>query len=243
MIVRQMDHRNDPSRHRTLGYSTAPRHLIRGRFRHEQRLPWRLSHLEWLGTSPARRDRLCWKAMTADRTYLVSFTDLIYALLVGYAISLMHTSLLRSDGPALALEVFAALLVVYDWYGEHLLSTQKKAGVAAILFDFAALLIYFGLLFAAFTRLPVVLLLLAGRGARGLVYNAVLFIKRPNRVDKSKLIAWTISSSLMVLVYVLIYLLAPPLKGYWLFVGGSTVWAGTYAIALAAESLLSNSSV
>ncbi len=175
--------------------------------------------------------------LRAERPYLISFTDLIYAILIGYGISLLHNSVVKERLLGVLFVVFVLILIIYDWYGEHFLSAQVKVGVIATIFDFFALLIYFGLLFFSALSSIFLFLFLAARALRGLAINFLLLASKPSQQQEIKLKAWTISSTLMIIVYLTVFFWFKFLCSVQFLMIAVMTWGITYLISLIVERI------
>lgn len=183
--------------------------------------------------------------LSQDTRYVVEFTDLIYAALLSHSLSVLN-SIFNDDPEALEIFIdsflvsFAIMLLIYDWYGEHFLSVHRRTGSVSVIFDFVAFLSYFGILFSANQRSSYLFLFLALRGARGLVLNYLLYFNNVNRNELGKLISWSVSSSLMVLIYLILFFYDILITDIviWLYVSSVVgVWLVSYAIAIFIERL------
>ena len=133
--------------------------------------------------------------------YLISFTDLIYAALLGYSLTLLEHAVTDASLASIGFIVTAIILMIYDWYGEHWLAVQQRVGGFAIVFDFFALMIYFGLFLSGARVSGLFMPLLALRALRGIVYNCVLLSSVGDPGWRETLKSFNISSSLMAITY------------------------------------------
>ena len=174
--------------------------------------------------------------------YLITFTDLIYAILIGYGISLLHSSVIEQRIPSLFLEIFVLVLLVYDWYGAHLVGTQTRAPTASAILDFTALLIYFGLFISSALLSIYLFPFLAARAARGIVLNYLVLRTLPKRPEEIKLRVWNISSGAMFLAYLTFFILAffsvITSTDTHLLMVAVIIWAISYILALLTETHL-----
>ncbi len=157
-----------------------------------------MDHVEANETNMTREEP---RTLKEDSLYFVTFTDLIYAILLGYGISLLHHGVLEKQVGPVLLVMFSLILVVYDWYGTHLLDPRRRAGVASVILDFVAFFIYFGVLLSSAQSSFYLFLFLAARAARGLLHDLLVLQKLPKPPEKIKLQAWTISSTSMLISY------------------------------------------
>lgn len=172
-----------------------------------------------------------------DKYYIITFTDLIYAALLAYSLTLLHSAFEEISYTTLVI-VFSVILLVYDWYGEHLIAVQRKVGTAATVFDFAAFLIYFGLLYTSAQVSYYVFLFMAIRALRGLIYNFMLMAKQPAVLERMKLKSWSISSSLMLLTYFGLFIATiydVALCDIVFIISLISIWAVSYLIAYILE--------
>jgi SAM-dependent methyltransferase len=177
--------------------------------------------------------------MTERRQYVISFTDLVYAALLGYALQELGQTLAKADFVDSLFIVSAILYLIYDWYGEHSLEVNTTLGSLAIQFDFAALVIYFGLIYSGARASLFFSLMMALRAARGILINVVL-LKSGNPAYGPRLKSYNVSSGSMAALYLAVFaidVIAIRLSSPVRLAISFGLWAAAYAAALISERL------
>lgn len=179
-------------------------------------------------------------AMDSRKQFFISFTDLIYAALLGYGLQEFDKAL-TSRSITAAFVATAILYLIYDWYGEHSLEVNTTLGSLAIQFDFVALIIYFGLIYYSTRATEYFILLMAARAARGIAINIIL-LRSGNPAYGPRLKSYNVSSSLMAGLYILIFIIDVRLAHFTLvarFIISFGLWCLAYAAALTSEYIYS----
>ncbi|GGK73675.1 class I SAM-dependent methyltransferase [Mangrovihabitans endophyticus] len=168
--------------------------------------------------------------------YVISFTDLVYAGLLGYGLQKLDMVIGRHWAEA-ALTGTALLYLIYDWYGEHSLEVNVSLGAAAIRLDFIALFIYFGLIYFSSGSSQYFAIFMALRAARGIVINVILI--RRSSSHAARLHSYNVSSGLMTVLFVAMYAVdtvvgfSPVVR----LAASFALWLFAYAAALASERI------
>jgi ubiquinone/menaquinone biosynthesis C-methylase UbiE len=176
--------------------------------------------------------------MKEPRPYLITFTDLIYAAWLSYALTVLHEAA-NNQTIGLVFIVFAIALGLYDWYGSHW-AVIHRTGTIVTLLDFVALLVYFGLVFFGSKGSIYFMLLLAMRALRGIFFDILLLQKGNKPEEAARLKSWLISSGFMTATYLVIFGLASSkitLSSQEILVVSFVVWATAYASAEVAERI------
>jgi ubiquinone/menaquinone biosynthesis C-methylase UbiE len=174
--------------------------------------------------------------MDRRRQYVISFTDLVYAALLGYALQQLDTVLTQQPVTA-GIVSTAILYLIYDWYGEHSLEVNVALASRAIQFDFMALALYFGLIYCSTRASVFFMLFMAIRAGRGIIINLVLLhVGNPQYAPRLK--SYNVSSGVMASLYTIIFaldILVLHLTALERLVTSFGLWALAYASALVSE--------
>ena len=182
--------------------------------------------------------------MNNERSYLITFIDLLYAAIISYGLSVLHKSL-ENQTISSAFVIFAIVLAMHDWYGEHWVAITKKIGAISTIFDFIALMIYFGLIFFGSSSSLYFLALLAFRALRGIILNIILLTKHLISIEATRVRAWNISSIAMFIAYAITFSI-----GFWdssfsfseieVLLVSISIWISSYIIFYVAEFIGNN---
>ena len=178
------------------------------------------------------------------KTYIVTFTDLVYASLLAYALDKLDKAL-GTPSLSLAFLIGTIIFMIFDWYGDHSLSVQRRAGTIAITLDFIAMAIYFAMIYSSVHFSIYYLPLMGLRGLRGMVFNYIL-IKlpgQPYRVERLK--SYNLSSGFMFLTFTVLFIIDASMDSFSeleRFLLASLIWLLAYGVALISEKIYSAAS-
>ncbi len=179
--------------------------------------------------------------MNEDRTYIVTFTDFVYAALLAYALDKLDRAF-SSPSISIGFVSFAIVLMIYDWYGTHSLATHRRIGLTSISHDFISIGLYFGLVITGAESSIYFLLLMGLRGLNGVIFNCMLLRAPGNAYRRERLKSYNLSSSFMLIGFLLLFVVDTFLEVFSSldrFIISIALWTIAYAVALIAESIYS----
>lgn len=103
--------------------------------------------------------------------FVITFTDLIYGATLGAGLSLLAAALDEFSAVGVVLVLFSFVVLIYDWYGEHFMTVGQPIGGITIVFDAAAMMIFFLCFYWGADASVFFPLALVGIGIRGLAYD------------------------------------------------------------------------
>lgn len=176
-----------------------------------------------------------------SRTYVLTFTDLVYAALAAYGLELTATALDHHDYWAVAYLGAGGVWMFYDWYANHYFASDEDLGAKNLPIDFVGLILYAGLLYASSKTSAWLFVFLAIRGLRGIVHNEMTLRYGTGRHDVERRRSYNYSSGFMVATYIPLFLYDKYFRPW--DVGGRFgvavgIWLIAYGIALLVEARL-----
>lgn len=142
-----------------------------------------------------------------EAPYLITFSDLIYGVLLGYGFSPLSEALRKGALGAVILLAFVFILLCDNWYGSHYVSIRYHPPHAAFTIHIMDMFSFFLMMYFASTQSVFLVLLIVVHALLGVVWNQAYLKVIPSKgFEMLSLRLWTKTALVLGAVFLSLFI-------------------------------------